>query len=131
MKILIVENEPDIAEMERMALSASGYDCVVVASGREAIDKYTDEFCLILLDIGMPELTGLDVAEAIRAKDKDVPILAVTGYDSVLMKSQARRAGINQVLAKPVDVQQLRKWVERLINVKCRDKWVKSGEMKL
>jgi DNA-binding response OmpR family regulator len=105
MKILIIEDADDVAEMFARFLESNGHACEVSLGGRAGVEAFEQgRFDLVLADLTMPGLTGYDVAERIRERDARVPLLLVTGQtDDVLVKAHASRAGFNDVIFKPVD----------------------------
>ena len=93
MKILIADDDPQILRALRITLSARGYDVVTASDGREALrlaaDAHPD---IIVLDLGMPGLTGIEVIEGVRGWSA-VPILVVSGRSDSLDKVLALDAG--------------------------------------
>src|SRR4051794_17807280 len=93
MRILIADDDPQLVRALRITLSARGYDVVTAADGTEAlrlaVDRHPD---LIVIDLGMPGLTGIEVIEAVRGWSQ-VPILVVSGRADSLDKVDALDAG--------------------------------------
>ena len=80
--VLIVEDEESLADSVRYNLEREGFAVSVATDGRRAIDRFRSERpALVILDLMLPELSGLDVCRAIRA-ESDVPIIMVTAKDS-------------------------------------------------
>jgi two-component system cell cycle response regulator DivK len=103
-KVLIAEDYGDIRRMMKMLLEMYGYEALEASDGREAVEKAAS--CrpdLILMDIMMPEIDGIEATRAIRELDDldDIPILAVTAHDD-FYKDDALDAGFNDVLSKPL-----------------------------
>ena len=107
MKILIADDDPQILRALRITLSARGYDVITAGDGREAVraaaDKHPD---LIVLDLGMPGLTGIEVIEAVRGWSS-VPILVVSGRSDSLDKVEALDAGADDYVTKPFAADEL------------------------
>lgn len=104
-KLLIVEDHFDSREALSALFQAFGYDVVEATNGREAIQRAQAERPdIILMDIMMPEVDGLDAARAIRAIPglEQVPIIAVTAMDEA--KDLALQAGMTDYIRKPVDI---------------------------
>ena len=103
-KVLIAEDYGDIRQMMKVLLEMYGYETFEAADGREAVEK-TAEYHpdLILMDIMMPRLDGIEATRAIRrTKDgRDIPIVAVSAYDD-FYKQRALDAGCTAVLSKPL-----------------------------
>jgi CheY-like chemotaxis protein len=116
-KVLLVEDETDLRKMLKILLEIHGFDVVEAADGYEAVEKAILESPdLILMDMAMPVMGGLDSTRTIRSHEhlNDVPIVAVTAYGDFYDK-RARDAGCTDVLHKPLDFAQLRPLVERYI----------------
>ena len=107
MKILIADDDPQILRALRITLSARGYDVITAGDGREALraaaDKHPD---LIVLDLGMPGLTGIEVIEGVRGWST-VPILVVSGRSDSLDKVEALDAGADDYVTKPFAADEL------------------------
>ncbi|SRR5688500_18836571 len=114
-KVLVVEDEADLRKMLKILLGVQGYNVVEAADGYEAVEKAVEERPdLILMDIAMPVLGGIEATRAIRshAELDGIPILAVTGY-SEFYADRAREVGCTAVIRKPLDFAQLKPLVER------------------
>ena len=107
MKILIADDDPQILRALRITLTASGYDVITAGDGREALraaaDRHPD---LIVLDLGMPGLTGIEVIEGVRGWSS-VPILVVSGRSDSLDKVEALDAGADDYVTKPFLIDEL------------------------
>jgi len=107
MRILIADDDPQIVRALRITLTARGYDVVTAADGaealRHAIDTHPD---LIVIDLGMPGLTGIEVIEAVRGWSQ-VPILVVSGRTDSLDKVDALDAGADDYVTKPFAADEL------------------------
>ena len=116
--VLVVEDFDDTRQMIRRLLEMGGCRVVEATNGREAIELAGRERPnLILMDLNMPVLDGFTAALRIRENDEvsDVPIVAVTAYDSAESRAAARAVGCDEYVAKPVDFGQLMALIERLI----------------
>jgi DNA-binding response OmpR family regulator len=104
-RVLIADDSEDTAEMFARFLESHGYDCRVALGGEAALELFgREKFDLITVDLLMPEITGYEVAERLRRRDRLTPILLITGKeDDVLVTPHAQHAGINAVLYKPID----------------------------
>ncbi|WP_294179947.1 response regulator transcription factor [uncultured Schumannella sp.] len=101
-RILIAEDEVRIATFVDKGLAAAGYTTTVVVNGRAALDAgRSNEFDLILLDIGLPELDGLEVLRALRADDVRTPIIMLTARTGVADTVAGLDLGANDYVAKP------------------------------
>jgi PAS domain S-box-containing protein len=116
-KILVADDNHDAADSLSMLLQISGYQVVLAHSGREAIATAEQERPdALVLDIGMPDMSGYEVARHLRKTGwgRDVLLIAVTGWGQLEDKQQARDAGFDHHLTKPVAGQQLEKILQRL-----------------
>jgi two-component system, OmpR family, response regulator MprA len=106
-RALVVEDDEDIADVLRRSLRLEGYDVRVAVDGLAAIGAYEEHAPdVVILDLGLPELDGLDVARRLRA-DGDVPILMLTARDAVESRVQGLDSGADDYLVKPFDRQEL------------------------
>ena len=117
-KVLLVEDFDDVRRMMRFQLQGEGFDVVEAADGHEALEKaVTVKPDLILMDIAMPVMDGIQATRAIRqhAGLTDVPIIAVTAYGE-FYNERAREVGCNAVVQKPVDVTELKPLVQQYLS---------------
>jgi two-component system response regulator RegX3 len=106
-RILIVEDEESLADSVRYNLEREGYLVEVAADGREAIERFRSQSpSLVILDLMLPEISGLDVCKAIRA-ESDVPIIMVTAKDSEADKVTGLELGADDYVTKPFSVREL------------------------
>ena len=117
--ILVAEDFDDTRAMLKRALLSDGYRVVEAANGREAVEMVRQD-CpdLILMDLNMPEMDGLEATERIRECRelcKDVVILAITAHDTYGMKEAALDAGCDGYLTKPIDFDRLETILGRLL----------------
>jgi len=106
-RILIVEDEEALADSVRYNLEREGYAVAVAADGRRALERFRAEPpALVILDLMLPEISGLDVCKAIRA-ESDVPIIIVTAKDSEADKVTGLELGADDYVTKPFSVREL------------------------
>ncbi len=100
-KILIVEDDLQIQTFIHYALSEEGYDCIIAKTGKEALHlSACNHVDLILLDLGLPDLDGMEIIQRIRTWS-DMPILVVSARDQDKQKVEALDAGADDYLTKP------------------------------
>ena len=106
-RILIVEDEEKIARFVTLELEHEGYQVEHAADGRTAVDLALErDYDLILLDVLLPQLNGMEVLRRVR-KYKDVPVIMVTARDAVMDKVAGLDAGADDYLTKPFAIEEL------------------------
>jgi DNA-binding response OmpR family regulator len=106
--ILIVEDEERIVSFVRRGLTAAGYVVSSTASGLEALEMLrNDGVDLVLLDIGLPDITGLEVLARLRAEGSTVPVIALTARDSARDLVAGLDSGADDYIAKPFTFDEL------------------------
>ncbi|TMS99518.1 response regulator transcription factor [Apilactobacillus kunkeei] len=106
-KILVVDDEKPITDIEKFNLEKEGYDVVVAYDGEEALQKVEEESPdLIILDLMLPKVDGLEVAREVR-KTRDMPIIMVTAKDSELDKVLGLELGADDYVTKPFSNREL------------------------
>ena len=109
-RVLVVDDYPDAAETASMLLTLHGYECRTATTGQEALDQAAVfEPDIVLLDIGLPDITGYEVARTLRARAGDRPlfIAAVTGWGQPADLDKAYAAGFDHHVTKPASMQKL------------------------
>lgn len=102
-KILVVDDELDICEVISNYFGRKGYAIITATSAREALSKVSSEKPdLILLDILMPEIDGIECLRMIRELDKDVPVVMVTVVDDSKTAKRAIKSGATDYITKPL-----------------------------
>ncbi len=100
-KILVIEDEPDIADFIRRGLTLKGYEVAAAASGEEGLDR-AREFGpdLVVLDLMLPGMDGVEVCRLLR-RESDLPIIMLTARDSLVDKVDGLDAGADDYITKP------------------------------
>ncbi len=118
--ILVVDDQFQNVELLEAYLVPQGYDIVKAASGKEALEKLSgDQIDLILLDVMMPNMSGLEVLEKLRADEKTrlIPVVMVTVLKETEDKIKALEAGCDDFISKPVDKVELLARVKSLLKI--------------
>jgi CheY-like chemotaxis protein len=112
-KVLVVDDELSVREQFYDALSSKGHTVSTAGTGEQALEMLKSlRPSLVLLDLGLPGLTGLEVAERIRASDPNVPIVLLSAPgDGDVADEQRKRLGVSEVVQKAWDTPRI---VERL-----------------
>jgi PAS domain S-box-containing protein len=122
-RILLVDNDPQVLSILGEMLKDAGHHVLPVPSGPEALRVFVPSgFDLVITNVGMPEMSGWDVAEQLRARDANVPVIFITGW-GLQEEDQARcrRLGISALLFKPVPPPELHRKVQlALANARAR-----------
>jgi two-component system response regulator RegX3 len=106
-KILVVEDEESLADSVRYNLEREGYSVSVATDGRRALERFrADGASLVILDLMLPEVSGLDVCRTIRS-ESDVPIIMVTAKDSEADKVTGLELGADDYVTKPFSMREL------------------------
>lgn len=121
-RILYVEDHELIQRIYKTMLEQMGCVVDIASNATEALELHSKGYDLILMDIGLPEVSGLDITQEIRRRegeDKHTPIVAMTGYAHEQDRNNALQAGVDQVLVKPVRMELLKQivqyWTETML----------------
>ncbi len=107
-RVLIVDDEPDAVELLREFLAAKGYDTLTASNGEDALRLVkTERPHLILLDVRMPKMNGLEVLRQVRQIDQEVGVIIVTAVDEEETGRQALKLGAFDYIVKPLDLDYL------------------------
>ncbi|HLL78849.1 MAG TPA: response regulator [Ktedonobacteraceae bacterium] len=114
--ILVVDDDPRITDLLRRVLAYEGYSVTTAATGQEALNRALERPPdLIILDIMLPELNGLEVAQRMRAAGDSIPILMLTARDTVADRVQGLEMGADDYLVKPFAPEELVARVKALL----------------
>ncbi|RAS82919.1 response regulator transcription factor [Priestia endophytica] len=106
--ILIIEDEEKIARVISLELEYEGYQSDIAASGKEGLELFQKgNWDLILLDVMLPELNGMEVLRRIRSTDTYTPVILITARDSVVDKVNGLDQGANDYITKPFQIEEL------------------------
>lgn len=115
--ILLVEDEENLHEPLKLNLEMEGYTVTSAYDGSEALKALSNEyFDLIILDVMLPEIDGITVAETVRVSNNDVPILMLSAKNASADRVLGLKKGADDYLTKPFNLEELLLRVEKLIN---------------
>jgi CheY-like chemotaxis protein len=117
LRILAVDNQPSVTLSLRYVFSGSRYEVTCVDNGDSALAKLganSDPFDVIIVDEKMPNLTGIELVDAIRKRGVSGKIIVVSAYLSSEIREAYQRMGVHVMFPKPFNVDQLRSAVDRL-----------------
>ncbi len=113
-RILVVDDEPHVVQIFQDLLAQRGYEVISSTNGDDAIVKVTTgRFDLVLTDINLPGVDGLEVVRAAKAADKDTCVILITGYASTTTAIDALRQGAYDYITKPFDLWETAKAIDR------------------
>ncbi|GGZ27108.1 hypothetical protein GCM10007049_19850 [Echinicola pacifica] len=120
-KVLVAEDSSVIINLTKNVLLFENYHITAVKNGKQVLDKLmTDDFDLILMDINMPTMDGIECTKAIRAlkdpKKSSIPVIAITGNYKNYTMEDFKNAGLDDYLQKPLDYDLLLSTVKKHLN---------------
>ena len=131
-KILVVDDEPSMREMLSNFLKNEGYRVLAVDNGEEAVARVRDEEPqVVLLDMKMAGMDGIETLAQIRELNKDTSIIIITAYGTMGNVVEAMKLGIYDYITKPFDVEKLKRLIERALKAQRLSKQVPSLQQKL
>jgi len=115
-RILVVDDEPKIGTLLKRLLEKEGYDVDTCLDGRTAIRELVEKKpSLLITDIQMPGMNGLELARRARSFDPELPVVLITGYASMDTAVQALRDGVSDYITKPFSIAELKSVVGRIL----------------
>jgi len=115
-RILLAEDDDSMRGFLERALARAGYDVVSFANGQDAYERLKREpFTLLLTDIVMPHMDGIELARRASDLDPDLKIMFITGFAAVVLNSDVATARETRVLSKPFHLKDLVREVERVL----------------
>lgn len=107
-RVLVIDDEPAILRAAQVAFAANGFEVVVAATGTQGVAKATSTSVqLVIVDLGLPDIDGLEVIRRIRAVDPDVPIIVLSAWEEVDTKIEALDLGADDYVEKPFSMPEL------------------------
>lgn len=115
-RILLAEDDDDMRRFLVNALNRAGFDVVAFGNGLEAYDRMREEpFTLLLTDIVMPEMDGIELARRATELDPDIKIMFITGFAAVALNPDNQAPKDAKILSKPFHLKDLVNEVERIL----------------
>jgi two-component system, cell cycle sensor histidine kinase and response regulator CckA len=117
-RILFVDDDDTLVQLNLQRLSRLGYDVVATTSSVDALEifrKAPDTFDLVLTDYAMPDLTGLDLAAELLKAKPTIPIILCTGYVGAISPECVQNAGIKTLLLKPLGINEAAEAISRVL----------------
>jgi len=107
LKILVIDDEPPIRKLLRMGLNTQGYDVLDAGNGKSALALLDEKPDLIILDLGLPDIQGLELLRVIRARVESVPIVVLSSRSDEGGKVEALDLGADDYITKPFGMDEL------------------------
>jgi len=107
-KVLVVDDEEHVRELLRDILEGEGCQAVMAECGQKALSMFdAGKFDAVFTDIGMPEMSGWELAHAVRQRDEQVPLAVITGWGEAVGSSEQKEAQVDWVVTKPFDIKRI------------------------
>ena len=107
LKVLVVDDEPPIRKLLRMGLSTQGYEILEAPNGKASLDLLSQNPDLVVLDLGLPDMQGLELLRMMRARNEAVPIVVLSSRGDEVGKVQALDLGADDYITKPFGMDEL------------------------
>ena len=115
-KILVVDDDKELADGLVESLSQLGYQAAAAYGGREALTRFEQgAFQLVITDLKMPEMDGMELLEAVKARDKQAVVMVITGYGTIESAVKAIRNGAYDFITKPIKMEELGVIIDRAL----------------
>ena len=119
LSVLVIDDDPDILEYLTDFLGAEGFEVTTLSNPQQAVDRIRDEvFHLVVLDLMMPKVSGLDLLVQIRAVDDDIAVIILTGYPSLESASASIQHEVSAYIHKPFTPAEFRDVIARIAKKK-------------
>jgi two-component system KDP operon response regulator KdpE len=107
LKVLVVDDEPPIRKLLRMGLNTQGYEILDAPNGKTALELLVQKPDVVILDLGLPDIQGLELLRMIRARNESVPIVVLSSRGDEAGKVQALDLGADDYVTKPFGMDEL------------------------
>ena len=115
--ILVVDDEPELRNVLAIRLSSGGYEVIESGNGKEAIAALASEpFDVVLMDVEMPEMDGIEATKAVRAMGIKTPIVAITAHAFGSEVQKCLDMGMNDYISKPVKPESIATAIEKYLS---------------
>jgi CheY-like chemotaxis protein/anti-sigma regulatory factor (Ser/Thr protein kinase) len=122
-KILVIEDEQDVRELLKDILTDNGHEVETASHGRQGLKVFSEHhFDLVFTDLGMPEMSGWQVAKEVKKINKKTPVALITGWEVQLDQSELKKSGVDLWVNKPFQVDEIRRLVDKGIDLQIKSK---------
>jgi len=112
----VVDDEPEVAAVVRDVLETAGHTVDTAISGADALQMLdVSPYDLVFTDLGMPDMSGWEVAEKINEVKPGTPVALVTGWGTALDEGDARKKGVTAIVHKPFEIDELLRIAQQLL----------------
>ncbi len=124
-KILLADDNPVNRDLAARLLTKRGHEVITVENGQEAVDRFLESvFGVILMDLEMPVMSGIEAARQIRAKERATavdtppytPIIAMTAHDQEAQKTSCLVVGMDGFITKPIDIKSIHQTIQEIVD---------------
>ncbi len=127
LNILAIDDQKIIRDLLESILQSLGHNIKVASSGKDGLELFqSDGFDLVITDLGMPEMSGWEVSQRVKALRKETPVVMITGWGVSFDSEKIKEFGVDYLLPKPFKVEQLSKLIEQISERKLKNKIEKS-----
>jgi len=115
----VIDDEESVREILTKMLRAKGHQVVVASNGEEGIEQFKNgKFDLVFTDLGMPKISGWEVGKTLKGMDPKVPVAMITGWGTEVNREKMRENGIDLVVCKPFEFDQVIQLVSEALQLK-------------
>ena len=107
LRILVIDDEPPIRKLLRMGLSSQGYEVLEAPNGKAGLEQLAEKPDLVILDLGLPDMQGLDLLRMIRSRNESVPVVVLSSRGDEAGKVEALDLGADDYVTKPFGMEEL------------------------
>jgi two-component system KDP operon response regulator KdpE len=107
LKILVVDDEPPIRKLLRMGLASQGYEVIEASNGKIALEMLAKKPALVILDLGLPDIDGLELLRSIRQREVHLPVVVLSSRGDETGKVEALDLGADDYVTKPFGMEEL------------------------
>jgi CheY-like chemotaxis protein len=116
-RVLVMEDEANVARALEMVLKEEGYEVDVAMTGASALDRFNwKDFDLLIADLRLPDIDGMDVVKKVRQEQPNTDVVVITGYSTVESAVEAMKLGVVDYLAKPFTEDELKNIIASTLN---------------
>lgn len=115
-KVLVIDDQPIVTDLLVSVLERMNYQAQVASCGKEGLEMFEkDRFDLVITDLGMPDISGWEVSQAVKQKRPEIPVVVITGWGVDPDPNKLRDSKVDLIITKPFQVEQLEKTISDLV----------------